>query len=853
MTASIQPSVRRPSRILPFLGLSAALGVLVAAAAVPGVALIGITTSSAISLFEGLPSYLQVDQLAQKTNIWETNNGQPTLLASFFVDNRVDVTWDQVSQWVKDAAVAGEDPRFYTHGAVDMRGTIRGAVSTLFGQQTQGGSTITQQYVKNVLINNGTDAARTDAEKAAAYRAATAPTLGRKIKELRYAVALEKKYTKDQILLGYLNISPFGGQVYGIEAAAQYYYGVSSKDLSIAQAASLLAMVNAPDLQRIDRPDSATNGANTQVNGKTVPYAVNKVRRDYILDKMSELKMITPAQHDEAVNTPVQPKITQPNTGCQSSPDAAYFCQYVTSQIINQFDDPKTTDVNEGLQLLNKGGLNVYTTLDPDLQAGSNAAIAAIPKSVPNIDLGAVTVTVQPGTGRVLAMTQNKNYSQDQSVLAADSTYSAVNYNTDSNQGGSSGFQPGSTYKLFTLLEWLKEGHALNETVDAHRRSNWGVFQDSCLGPQDPGSWNPQNANGSNGGIWSALTNTIMSYNTGYIAMAKKIDLCQIRKTAEALGVHRADGQPLAEGPASVIGTNEIAPVVMAGAFATIGAGGLYCPVTGIDKIVAGDGSDITKKQPCVQAIDPGVAAAVQYALALTLHQFTPFMLNYMSTGGLPMFTKTGTSDNAEANWVDGGTTKAVTVSGVFNVSGHVSLLSGPANWKYKLWALAQDAANKKYGSDPFPAPAAQYLNPVKTTVPSVLGLSPSDAQAALTAAGFASSVDGTVASAYPQGTIGAQDPPPGLADKGTTVRLQTSTGGQSTVPNVVGMSESAARTALVNASFNVTVTDVIVSDAGSIGKVVSTDPAVGTPASIGTPVTIYVGAKAGQGAPGHT
>ena len=456
--------------ILGFVGMSALAGVLVTAAVTPALAVTGMAANNGISMFENLPGYLEVGELSEKTDIYATQpDGTQAHLASFFDENREEVAWDAISQYVKDAAVAGEDPRFYEHGGVDIQGTIRGAVSTyILNQDVQGGSSITQQYVKNVLINNGVREAKTEEEKEAAYASATETSPERKLKEMRYAIALEKKSSKDDILLGYLNIAAFGGRVYGIESAAQYYFGGKhAADLTLAEAASLIAIVNHPEKFRLDYPESETNGANTVVDGQPVPYADNKQRRDYILGQMLKEKKITQEDHDAAVATPVTPAITEPSTGCQSAAGSAYFCDYVTWVIKNQFDDPATADINEGAQMLQQGGLQIYTTLDLELQNKSETAIAEnVPFSDPTFDVGSVAVTVQPGTGRILAMAQNKNYSNDPEVTAASAEYTSVNYSTDYDYGGSSGLQPGSTFKVFTLAEWLNEGHSLRETFN---------------------------------------------------------------------------------------------------------------------------------------------------------------------------------------------------------------------------------------------------------------------------------------------------------------------------------------------------------------------------------------------------
>ena len=132
-------------------------------------------------------------------------------------------------------------------------------------------------------------------------------------------------------------------------------------------------------------------------------------------------------------------------------------------------------------------------------------------------------------------------------MLAQGPQFTSINYNTDFDHGGSSGFQPGSSYKVFTLAEWLNAGHGLAERVDSRPKSNWGAFQDSCLGPYFAGNWNPRNDANESGGNYCAMESTIGSINTGFIGMAKRLDLCNIRKRAEAFGVHRADGDVLVQ------------------------------------------------------------------------------------------------------------------------------------------------------------------------------------------------------------------------------------------------------------------------------------------------------------------
>ncbi|MCK8608307.1 transglycosylase domain-containing protein [Agromyces sp. C10] len=840
--------------ILGFVGMSALAGVLVTAAVTPALAVTGMAANNSITMFENLPGYLEIDELAEKSTVYAMVDGRPSAMASFFDENREEVAWDYISQYLKDAAIAGEDPRFYDHGGVDIQGTVRGALKTVIGGDTQGGSSITQQYVKNVLINNGVSEATTEEEKQAAYEAATEVSAERKLKEIRYAITLEKKYSKDEILLGYLNIAHFGGRVYGVQAAAQYYFGTNARDLTLAQAASLIAIVNHPEKFRLDYPNSEANGAaSVDAAGNPVPYAANKDRRDYILGEMLKEKKITQEEHDAAIAEPVTPAITEPSTGCVSAKGHAFFCDYVAWEIKNKFDDESTPDVNEGREMLQKGGLDIYTTLDLGLQNEAiNALNDNVPKVAEGVDIGGTVVSVEVGTGRILAMAQNKDYSNDPAVLESGRNYTAVNYNSDIDYGGSSGFQPGSTYKVFTLAEWLKEGHALNEAVDSRRRDNWGQFTNSCEGNMSGDGWNPRNDGGEGGGYWTAVQNTVNSYNTGFVAMAKELDLCGIAKTAESLGVHRADHQPLSQFPSAVLGTNEVAPLSMATAFAGIAGNGVACTPIAIDRITDAKGEEVEPpKSECTQALTPDVAAGTAYAMQRVMSDGTGSSSSYRTDPWVPMIGKTGTTDNAEATWMSGASTKVSTVVGVFNVTGHVNLrdtyfdAGQAAQLRHQIWPRVMSYANAKYGGDAFPEPKGSVLNAPQVAVPDVIGLSPEAAQQALESAGFGWRMDGEVDSSQPAGTIGAQSPS-GTAGRGAIISLQVSRGNVAGVPNVVGMSADQAEATLSGAGFRVERRQQDVTDQAQDGIVLSQDPSGN--AKPGDKVQIVVGRLQGGG-----
>jgi membrane peptidoglycan carboxypeptidase len=786
-----------------FLSLSTVAGVLAAVGATPTIAATGILARNTIGIFDSLPEYLTVDRLAQPTNIYaKGEDGGDVLLATFYAQNRQPVTYDQIARSVKDATIAAEDVRFYRHGGVDLEGTARGILSTVKGD-LQGGSSITQQYVKNVLLQKceamGVKTEADQKEYETCVEDATGTSIERKLREMRYAIGIEKKYSKDQILAGYLNIAGFGGSVYGIQSAAHYYFGVDAGDLTAAQAASLVAIVNNPAKLKLDDPGSASNGAE---NG----YAANKVRRDHILNTMLEEGFLTAAQHAEAIATPIEPRITPTARGCQTAGDAAFFCDYVQKVALN--DPAFGADADTRAANFYRGGYKIYSTLDLSLQNTAQDAVRSrIPATYDRAALGGAAVGVQPGTGRVLFMTQSKDYSQDPSVLGSDPRYTAINWNTDRQHGGSNGFQVGSTYKVFTLAEWLSEGKSLNDTVDANVRTfNQASFTNSC--GASVGSYRPTNDVAGQGGRRSVLNATVNSINTAYVSMAYQLDLCKIKDRATSFGVHSADGSPLNATPASVLGTNTIAPLTMATAYAGIANNGVVCSPVPIDRVLDNSGKEITPPQShCSEAVTPSVAAGMAYALRQVMTNGTAAAAN--PGGSVEVLAKTGTTDNAEQLWLVASSTKVTTAFWTGNTVGHTSLrtFSVPDSSGHRMQAslirnpVVRDimsAANAKYGGDSFSQPSAAILKGAQVVVPDLSGKSAEEARSLLEGLGLGYADGGAIDSALPTGRIVSSAPSAGSSvTKGSVVTVLTSNAKLTTMPDVVGMTLEKAIAAL--------------------------------------------------------
>jgi membrane peptidoglycan carboxypeptidase len=861
MSALKRPSGRLGA-VLSFVGISALAGLLAGVAVTPAIALTGLAANNSIGMFENLPSYLKIGNLPERTTIYAHRSvdgaDQNLPIASFYAENRESVGWDQVSQYAKDAALAGEDPRFYEHGGVDPLGVVRAAVSNLIGGDVQGASTITQQYVKNMLVAQATGLA-TEAEREAAYEEATKVSFDRKLKEMRLAIGIEKVYTKDEILLGYLNIALFGGRVYGIQAASQYYYGVNAMDLTIPQAASLLAIVNNPEKFRLDKPDNPDNGA---ANG----YAATKVRRDYILGKMLDGKKITQEDHDAAVAAPIEPSIHPAASGCTTAGNAGFFCDYVVNVIRNDPVFGETAE--ERYSNFIRGGFDVYTTLDLDLQDTAQGAIDEnVPKSMEDVDIASAATAVEAGTGKIKVMAQNKDFNNSGDAAALGPNFSAINYSTDTAYGGSQGFQAASTYKAFTLIAWLRAGHTLGESLNVTEKEyDLSTFK-AC--DNDFGGREYIENDANERGNWSVLRSTAHSVNGAFMSMGQQLDQCDIRQAAKDLLVHPAGGGELEDVPAAILGTNSVSPLTMATAYAGIANNGMVCSPIAIERMVKPDGSDAEiPASQCNQGIEPEIAVAASHALQSVITEGSATASNPYD--GVEHIAKTGTTNSATQTWTTGASTKMGLSVLVGQATGDanlrkISLDSGQAaTARHRIWKPVMTALDDRYGGDDFAEPESRFLRGVNVEVPDVSGMSLDDARAAIEDAGFEFEDGGTQRSEQPVGTVIGSDPAGGSpAPRGSTVTVYTSdgtaqqqpqegddqdSGSKVAVPDVTGQRAGPATGALMRAGFQ-NISYQWAQDPGGAQActVVSTDPEAGSDATTDTPVTVFVAGTRNQ------
>jgi membrane peptidoglycan carboxypeptidase len=825
--------------ILGLTGFSALAGVLVAALVAPTLAVASTTASSTIGVFEALPDYMTIDQQSQKNVLWGKSGNTWVQFAEIFKHNREEVSWEQVSPYIKDALVSGEDRRFYQHGGIDVQAITRAAVGYLqAGGIVSGASTLSMQLVKNIYIMRALDAP-TEEDKNELIAQAQAQTLDRKLKEAKLAIGLEKKYTKNQILLAYLNITGFGGNTYGIEAAAEQYLSKTAAEVTPAEAASLVAIVQDPNKLQLDEPEN---------------FPANKERRDKILGDMLELGKLTQAQHDEAVATPLEDyvKVTPPSSGCTYASAAKTFCDYVRKSVKDLKmlgDTPDERQAN-----WDRGGYNVYTTIDLDEQANAEKQLQTYaPRQENRFKLGGAVSSVQVGTGRILVMAQNKTF--DDTGLGDPATTTAVNYNTDKPYGGSSGFPAASTYKLFTLTDWLMNGHGLNEVLNATPQV-WKHFTASCV----PGggyyeSYRSANDAGESG-PWTVIRGTARSVNGVFLSMASQLDLCDIRDVAEAMGVHRADGAPLKTLPSSILGVNEVAPLTMAAAIATIGGGGVYCTPIAIDRIVDANGNDIGGQDgECHQAIPADVAAGAAYALKAVMDGGGTG--NPSNPGnGIPLIGKSGTDDHAWHTWVISSSTKVAMAVWVGNIVGKQSLrgvyVAGTygASIRHAIGLRVLGPLTHEYGGSAFPKPPANLLSGVTLEIPNVVGKTPEDAKALLESLGFIYANGGPKPSDAPIGTVAYSDPPAGTkVSKGYQITVYTSDGSLyvEMPDDLIGKSLHDAVDELVGVGFsggNITVQWEAVANPGDpMCEVTGTNPAPGAGTSKQAAVTLTVSA----------
>ena len=606
--------------LLAFLSVSSLMGVVTAGMLVPVAGPTALVAKSVPSVFNELPGDLQTVTPAEESQLLDSSGG---VIAHFYDKQRIVVPSANIADVMKKAIVAIEDKRFYEHNGVDATGIARALVTNLGDSGRQGASTITQQYVRNSLAERGY--LEGDAEQVSA---ATEQTTERKLREIKYALALEKTQSKDEILTGYLNIAPFGPITYGVEAASQRYFSKSASELNYLEAALLAGLVQSP----------------VQYDPLTHPEAAQE-RRDTVLATMLDQGVITQEEYDEGVATTVDSMLhpTVSSEGCSGAESSkAYFCDYVLSQFL---EDPTFGATRiERERLLKTQGITIRTTLD---SAKQDAAYAALTNAIPVGDasgLNDALVSLDPRTGKVLAMAQNTAYG-----IEAGQTMS--NYSADGN------FQVGSTFKVFTLLQWFKEGHSAYETVgSANTFYPNGAFK--CDGRSITTEGYQVNDLAGKTGTMNVVRATGQSVNQAFVNMASRVDFCSIFETAYNMGITE-DGEVPSPFPANILGSVSASPLQMASVFATIANSGQQCKPQSIESVTDRD-ENVLKEfaADCKEVISPDLANKTAALLTASAGQY------YTSTrlgDGRPFAAKSGTTDGHANTWLTGFTPSLAT------------------------------------------------------------------------------------------------------------------------------------------------------------------------------------------------
>src|SRR3954454_11435174 len=583
-------------------------GLLLAGVLLPLVGGAGLFARGATVTFNNLPADLKAPPPPERSRLLAADG---STIAEFFTEDRVNVPLSQVAPIMQKAIIAIEDIRFFNHGAVDLQGTMRAALTNLGkGQTTQGGSTLTQQYVKNVLVAAGDKHATTD-------------SIARKVREARYAIALEHKLTKEQILERYLNIVYFGEGAYGVESAAHRYFGVSAAKLTLAQSATLAGLVQSPsDYDPVHNETAA------------------KARRDEVLDRMQAAGFITPANHKVASAAPLGVHLRAPTFGCETS-SAPFFCDWVHQLILA--DKRFGANVAEREQALMTGGLTIRTTLRPTVQRAAQRAVDHVVPAGGRV--ATAVVVVQPGTGADLGMAVDRRYG---------SRHGQTRLNFAA--GGQSGFQAGSTFKLFTLAAAVEHSLPLSTTFQAppHLTIPAGDMHD-CAG-DGLSEWKVSNAEDSEGGTFGLVRGTWESVNTYFAQLERKVGVCAAWKLVNSMGITElATGKPADQVPSFTLGADDTSPLQVAGAYATVAARGMFCAPYGVVSVTTADGSSREKHaSACQRVMSTDTADTVTSVLRGVIDGPDSSRTGASASIGRPAAGKTGTTESFGAAWFSG-------------------------------------------------------------------------------------------------------------------------------------------------------------------------------------------------------
>src|SRR4051812_34922901 len=605
-----------------FLGVSVLAGAVMAGIALPAAGALGLAAKGSVESFDELPTNLKPPPLSQRTTILDSEGGT---IATVYSRDRTVVDLKNISPYMQKAIVAIEDSRFYQHGAVDLKGVLRALnKNAQSGGVSQGASTLTQQLVKNVAVEEAGD----DPTKVAE---ATQQTIGRKIRELKYAIQLEEELGKKKILENYLNITFFGQQAYGVEAASQRYFSRHAKDLNLEQSALLAGIVQSPS-----RYDPVNDEAEATK------------RRNTVLQRMAEVGDVSQAEADKAKEQPLGLKVSKSKNGCITAvKGAGFFCDYVREVFLTDPVFGKTKEARA--KVWNQGGLTIKTTMDPQAQESAQKSIKE--HVYQDDDVATAATIVQPGTGKILAMGQSRPYG-----INNKKNETTLNLSVNAAMGGGAGYQPGSTFKPIVAAAAIEGGTPATKMYPSPYSMDYPSPVQLCNGK----TWNEKgvkltNENESESGPYSMKEATAKSVNTYYVQLISDIGVCPVTEMATKMGVQRADGDKLQQRPSIALGTQEVSPLTMANAYATFASRGMYCTPVAIESITqrVGEKSKSLQvpKSTCSRAMSETTADTVNTLLKGVVEDGTG---TQAGLGSRPSAGKTGTTDERFAAWFVG-------------------------------------------------------------------------------------------------------------------------------------------------------------------------------------------------------
>ena len=692
------------------------------------------------------------------------------VIAWLYSQRRFEVPSDQISNTMKLAIVSIEDKRFAEHNGVDWKGTLTGLSGYMSGNvDTRGGSTIEQQYVKNYQL---LVIAQTDAEK----RAAIETTPARKLREIRMALTLDKTFAKPEILTRYLNLVSFGNNAFGIQDAAQTYFGINADELNWQQSALLAGLVQ----------------STSTLNPYTNPEGALE-RRNLVLDTMienlpQEAEALRAAKEEPLGILPTPQEIPR---GCIAAGDRAFFCDYVLDYLAR---------AGISKDQVARGGYLIKTTLDPDVQAPMKSAIDGI--ASPDIGgIASVMSVIRPGkeSHPVLAMASNRTYglNTEAGETMQPQPFSLV------------GDGAGSTFKIFTTAAALEMGMGISAQLDVP-----GQFQAKGLGSSDtPGcpreTWCVKNGGGYRGAM-NVTDALATSPNTAFAKLITQVGVQRSVDMAVKLGLrsYALPGTARDYDPESnesladfikrqnlgsfTLGPFELNPLEFANVAATLASGGVWCPPNPIDKVFDRRGTEVSvTTETCEQVVPEGLANTMANALSKDDQGAGTAAGSAGSVGwDLPMSGKTGTTEAhrssaflgftntlAAANYIyDDSTEPGELCSFPLRQCGSGNLFGG--NEPARTWFEAMKPIANNFGEVRLPPTDPRYVDGAPgSRVPSVSGMTQDLARQRIKEAGFqvadqASSVNST--SSY--GTVVGTSPA-GQTVPGSIITIQISNG----------------------------------------------------------------------------